>query len=69
MNIKQYLKDTQTTQADFGSMLGVTQGLVYQWISGKTKVTATRAIQIERATGGAINRAELLPDIFGEEAA
>lgn len=46
-------------------MLGVTPGLVSQWITGRTVITPERAAQIERVTNGAVTREELRPDIFG----
>ncbi len=44
--------------------VGVHPSLVCQWLSGKTAITAEKAIQIERATNGAVTREELRPDIF-----
>ncbi|MBN6743555.1 helix-turn-helix domain-containing protein [Acidithiobacillus sp. MC2.1] len=43
----------------------MTPGLVSQWITGRTVITAERAAQIELSTNGAVTRAELRPDIFG----
>lgn len=64
MKLTDYLeKNTQTALAD---KLGVTQGLISQWIKDKTKITAERAIQIETATEGKVARQDLRPDIFGQ---
>lgn len=38
--------------------------LVWQWVNGKTRITAERAKQIEEATQGAVNRRDVRPDIF-----
>ena len=65
MRIDQYLKKHAMSQEAFAKSLGVTQGLVWQWVSGRQRVTAERAIAIERATDAAIMRHELRPDIFG----
>lgn len=62
MNLSDYLQTT--TQAAFAKQLGVSQGLVSQWIRGRTAITAKRAIEIEDATNGAVSRFELLPEIF-----
>lgn len=62
MNLKTYLETT--TQAALARRLGVTQGLVHQWVSGKTRITAERAIEIENVTGGQVRRYELRPDLY-----
>lgn len=66
MNLAEYLEDTKTSQDAFAEKLGVTQGLVWQWLSGRTRITPERAKQIELATGGAVSRRELRPDVFDE---
>jgi DNA-binding transcriptional regulator YdaS (Cro superfamily) len=63
MNLREYVRIH--SQVLLAGKLGVDRSLVSQWLSGKTKVTAERAVQIERATNGAVTRAELRPDIFG----
>ena len=63
MDLANYLKTT--TQSDLAKKLGVSQGLVHQWLSGKTRITAERCIEIEEVTGGLVNRQELRPDLFG----
>lgn len=67
MDLKTYLQ--KTTQTDLAHRLGVTQGLVHQWVTGKTRITAERAIEIEKATDGQVTRQELRPEIFGAAAA
>ncbi|MEX3628444.1 MAG: YdaS family helix-turn-helix protein [Burkholderia sp.] len=67
MDLKTYLQ--QTTQTDLAHRLGVTQGLVHQWVTGKTRITAERAVEIEKATGGQVTRQKLRPEIFGTAAA
>lgn len=66
MNLKKYLETT--TQAAFAHTLGVTQGLVSQWVRGVTRITAEQAVRIESATEGKIKRHELRPDIFSRAA-
>lgn len=63
MTLTDFLK--KTTQQALASQLGVTQGLVSQWVRGETQITAERALEIEAATGGQVTRQELRPDIFG----
>lgn len=43
--------------------LGVTASYLSRLVSGDRSITAERAIQIEDATGGAVTRSELRPDI------
>jgi DNA-binding transcriptional regulator YdaS (Cro superfamily) len=64
MDIPQYLEKHGLAQAEFARLLGVTPGLVWQWLNGETKVTAERAIVIEEVTGGAVSREELRPDLY-----
>jgi len=64
VNIYQYLREKGLTQTAFAAELHVSQGLVWQWLNGKTPITAERARQIEAVTGGLVRRHELRPDIF-----
>ena len=69
MDITAYLKAKELSQEAFAKQIGVSQGLVWQWISGKTRITAERAIEIEEKTDGAIRREQLRPDVFEVRAA
>lgn len=64
MDIPAYLDKNGLSQEAFGKKIGVTQGLVWQWLNGRTRITAEMAVQIERATDGKITRHELRPDVF-----
>ena len=55
--------ETMTGQQRLAIALDVTPGLVSQWGSGRTRVTAERCIEIERVTGGAVRCEDLRPDI------
>lgn len=63
MDLKTYLEGC--SQSDLAERLGVTQGAVWQWVNGKTRITAERAIEIDLVTGGVVSRHELRPDVFG----
>lgn len=65
MDLRTYI-ERNGGQTDFAKRIEVTQGLVWQWLEGKTRITAERAIQIETATAGQVTRYELRPDLFGE---
>jgi len=66
MDLAEYLRSKELSQDDFAKQLGVTQGLVWQWLSARTRITAERALEIEAATAGAVSRHELRPDVFGQ---
>lgn len=51
-------------QSEFARRLGVSQGLVWQWVNGRTRITAERAVQIESVTAGEITRHDLRPDLY-----
>jgi DNA-binding transcriptional regulator YdaS (Cro superfamily) len=69
VDIPAYLKKHRLSQQDFADKIGVSQGLVWQWIDGRTRITAERAKQIEAATSGELTREQLRPDIFGKRTA
>lgn len=46
--------------------LGVHRSLLSQWLTGHRPVAAKHCIAIEEATGGAVTRYQLRPDVFGE---
>ena len=64
MKLPNYLGKTKTTQQAFAEKLGVTQGLVHQWLYGLTRITPAKAKAIEKVTAGAVKRHELRPDIW-----
>lgn len=51
--------------AALGRILGITSQAISQW----TRCPLERVVEVERATGGAVTRHELRPDIFAPEAA
>ena len=68
MHIRDYLDKYGLSQEAFAKMLGLSQGAVHFWVSGRFRVSAENARLIERVTGGEITAADLRPDIFGEAA-
>jgi DNA-binding transcriptional regulator YdaS (Cro superfamily) len=64
MKLNEYLVEQAMSQSDFAKKLGVVQGLVWQWLHGRTRITAERAVEIERVTDGKVARHELRPDLF-----
>jgi DNA-binding transcriptional regulator YdaS (Cro superfamily) len=62
MELTKYLE--KSSQTSFAELLGVSQGAVWQWASGKTPPSPEKALAIERATNGEVTRRELRPDDF-----
>ena len=62
MNLNEFLKTT--SQSNLARRLGVTQPLISNWVTGKTRISAERCVEIERVTEGAVMRFDLRPDLF-----
>lgn len=62
MDIQKYLSKTNTSQAAFALTIGVSQGMVWQWITKKRPVPIERCVDIENATDGSISRRDLRPN-------
>lgn len=54
------------SQSALAREVGVKQGNVWNWLNITKKVPAEYVLKIETATGGAISRHELRPDIYPE---
>ncbi len=52
-------------QSALARACGVKQGHVWHWLNKSLRVPAEHALAVEVATGGAVSRHELRPDIFG----
>ena len=64
MTLHSYLKKHEISQEAFAKSLGVSKGLVWQWLNGRTKITGRYAVAIERVTAGEIKRQHLLPELY-----
>jgi DNA-binding transcriptional regulator YdaS (Cro superfamily) len=62
MELRDYLKST--TQEELARRLGVSQGTISHWVTGRVRVPAERCRAIELAVGGAVTVHELRPDLF-----
>lgn len=77
MELRAYLEKNGISQEAFGKSLEkpVSQGLVWQWLEGRTNITIDHAKQIVRATSGEVTAHDLMPEtfpqgfVFPEEAA
>lgn len=61
--ITRYRTKFNLTLEQFGDMIGVVKSSIHRWEAGE-RMSAPNAVAIEKATGGAIHRSELRPDIF-----
>lgn len=66
MDIPTYLRHSKQTQAEFAERLGVSQGLVWQWLQTppQTRITPRMALRIEDCTNRVIGREDLLPELY-----
>jgi DNA-binding transcriptional regulator YdaS (Cro superfamily) len=55
-------------QSALARACGVKQGHVWHWLNKSHSVPANYVLVVEAATGGAVTRHELRPDIFGKSA-
>lgn len=62
MNLNKYI--SQTTQTALAARVGVTQGMVFQWLSGRKRVAAEKVIAVSAASGWQVTPHELRPDIY-----
>lgn len=63
MTLSEYLALSRETQAEFAERVGVTQSMVWQWITRRRPVAPKRCPIIERETGGAVRCEDLRPDV------
>ena len=68
MKLAAYLKKHQLSQQAFAKSVGVTQAMVWHWLNGK-HITAERALEIEQATNGEVDRMDLRPELFKRKVA
>jgi DNA-binding transcriptional regulator YdaS (Cro superfamily) len=56
------------SQAKLAREAGCSQQLISQLLKGEVGVSAETAQRIDKATGGAVSKHDLRPDIFGKKA-
>lgn len=64
MDLKSYLFETGTSQAELARRVGVTPGMVWQWLAEYRGIAAEQVLKIEEATEGQVSRFDLRPDIY-----
>ncbi len=64
MDIKTYREKHSLSQQAFGNLIGVSQGMVWQWEAGETDFTIDKVKKIAAVTGGEVSAHDLIPDTF-----
>lgn len=67
--LREWRKENNVTQQGLAAMIAAvdghaSQGLITRWETGLTKVSAERAMEVERATAGGVSRSTLRPDLW-----
>lgn len=62
--IRAYMKKHGLSQRAFGERVGVSQGMVSQWLERRRPIAAHRAVEIEKKTKGELDRSQIRPDLF-----
>jgi len=68
MLLAEYLADNGISQSELARRVGVSQGMVWQWLNGRRRIAAEKVLVIERATDGLVTRQELRPDLYPADA-
>lgn len=64
MNLRTFIASGRMTQTELARAVGVSPGMVWQWINQYRRIAAEKVLAIEAATGGAVTRHDLRPDIY-----
>lgn len=64
MNLQSYVSSQRGRAAQLAKALHVKQPTVSDWVNGKKAVPLGQCMPIERATGGAVTRRDLMPDDY-----
>lgn len=64
MKITEYLEKYGMTHRDFAAMIGVTEGMVSHYVTGRHLPKVETALRIERLTDGDIRREDMMPALF-----
>lgn len=64
MKLNQYLEAEGVSQTEFARRINVSQGMVWQWLNKRRRVSAEQVLSIESATDGKVSRHDLRPDLY-----
>jgi DNA-binding transcriptional regulator YdaS (Cro superfamily) len=62
MKLTDYLKAQEISQIDFANQIGVTSGMLNQWISGHRPIAPHQCVLIEKSTQSLVTRKDLRPN-------
>lgn len=62
MTLNEYLTKHNISQKDFAEKVGVTGGMVNQWLLEHRPIAIAKCVLIEKLTDGEVTRQELRPD-------
>jgi DNA-binding transcriptional regulator YdaS (Cro superfamily) len=66
MTLADYLANHGISAAELGRRLNISRAQIHRYLTGRRRITAERAVQIEHVTEGNVTRHELRPDLFGK---
>ena len=66
MTLADYLAKHRLSAAELGRRLNISRAQIHRYLTGRRRITAERAVQIEHVTEGKVTRHELRPDLFGK---
>jgi len=64
MTLPEYLEKTGISNVDFARKIGVTPGMLSQWLSGHRPISPEKCVLIEKETAGQVTREKLRPNDF-----
>jgi DNA-binding transcriptional regulator YdaS (Cro superfamily) len=64
MDIRAYLDKHNLSQKQFADLIGVSQGAVWQWLHGLSKVSPKHFEIIEKRTHGEVTREDIRRDLY-----
>ncbi len=65
MQLREYFETPDAiSQAALARAVGVTSGMVWQWVHGVRRIAGENVLAIEAATGGRVTRYALRPDLY-----
>lgn len=67
--LRNFVNRPDMGQKNAAVLFGVSQAMVSHWLTRRKRITGERAKQIDVATGGAVPKESLRPDLFGSERA
>ncbi|MRT11067.1 helix-turn-helix domain-containing protein [Enterobacteriaceae bacterium RIT711] len=62
MQLKKYLNQERGRAKDLAGRMNISKSYLSQMATGRSPISPTRCIEIERETAGAVSRTEMRPD-------